>query len=186
MSIQLPNPYFSYDHKNLSVMGVKGMLETSLDEAGIIINIQREIEIAPVKKESGRDFLALIRTDSPVMDLTMAQYGLGETSIVGYSLNKKKLYETMRDMVDATGINLDNEADSEFTNTIGSEFPIEIKAYNRCVRISNSLKISLERSFGVARYCNFLSAYKNVSENQAFETAFTKFDINISQWFKAI
>ena len=156
------NPTIVLEYKSLVVVGVKGMLEQTLDEARIALKDERNFEIAQVKKEAGRDFLAIFAPNYPTMDITIDQEGSQEAAIVGYSLDKPVLLKTVKMIQERLNFSLDRTVNAEFNTTLERELEIEKMSYEMCATIAQSIGKPIEAVFASVRYANFLSRYCQV------------------------
>jgi len=166
-----------YEHKELTFAGITGEMKKSLSNAGLLIkNKYSDTEVAPIKLQSKRDFLALF-VHNPVLDITLDQYSPLENSIVGYALNKGGLVKRMEEIAKIIGFAHHRKQNPEVAQTWGNEFEIEKSTYYFCEKIANAIKQPLEKAFGWVRYSNFLIQYMNESEEEAKKIATKKFEV---------
>ena len=129
-----------YDYKRLTFAGITGEMKESLSNTGILIkNNYSDLEVSPIQLQPKRDFLALFGFN-PVLDITIDQYSPLESSIVGYALDKDKLFKKIGKISDLIGFKYHKKQNPEVAQTWKDEFEIEKNTYYSCETIANTIK----------------------------------------------
>ncbi len=169
----LDRNFVIWEYEKLCVLGLL-MYPPSLEK---ITQLRQEmsLEFAPVRKEEGREFLAGI-SFNPVADITIAQY-LIESSLVIYSVDKERSRVFAEDLGKRYGF-ISFPPDQPFIKTLEREIEmVEMRTYDLCVSISQSIHKKLEDVFGAVRYVNFLERYRGLSGSESRKKASQRFNI---------
>ncbi|MDP3987336.1 MAG: hypothetical protein Q8P81_03885 [Nanoarchaeota archaeon] len=166
---------FTLSHERLRVMSARGMMPISLDESGSLIRARYPyVSVAPVQIQGNREFLAMMAFD-PSIDLTFSRASQYKSSVVGFSLDEKRLMELMGEVMRTCNFIPYKERDSSFERDRKMEFGLERYAYDLCVESQNGG--TLDDVWGAVKYSNLLHQYFGVPSDIAQQRAERRFGI---------
>lgn len=168
----IENNVVVWQYEDMSVLGVLGRLEKSLEDVALYQD--KFIEFAPVKKEPKRDFLAAFYFNSPT-DFTILKYPDGNASIVTYGLDKAESIKLVNNISKFCSFQA-RYPDEEFINTIRSEVAtFEVSSYMNCKEAARITNTDVGKVYAAMRYGNFLNRYRGLGFEESQEAAALKF-----------
>ncbi|GEM_PF-6733741 len=169
--------FVEWRYKGLYVMSVtgRGNLPLSLLEKTCIFP---GLEFAKVEVKEERDFLAAFSLGTP-LDITVAQ-GRKEhdTSIVAYSLtSKEKEVRRIVDLFVDRGKVERVRPPANFVSKLTLETEtLSVRTYDMVETIVKITGFPIEKVFGEVYYYNFLVGHRGVSQKEAVDLAWKKFE----------
>lgn len=168
----IENNVVVWQYEDMSVLGVLGRLEKSLEDVALYQD--KFIEFAPIKKEPKRDFLAVFYFNPPT-DFTILKYPDGNASIVTYGLDKAGSIKLVNNISKFCSFQA-RYPDEEFINTIGSEVAtFEVSSYMNCKEAARITNTDVGKVYAAMRYGNFLNRYRGLLFEESQEAAALKF-----------